>query len=59
MAHSEWVTSFDSDIQATMTTSGKLFAESADQPILIIDTHCAVPTAEHVQRDGVAFRFRV
>jgi hypothetical protein len=42
-----------------MTTSGKLFAESADQPILIIDTHCAVPTAEHVQRDGVAFRFRV
>jgi hypothetical protein len=36
-----------------------LFAEWADQPILVIGTHYAAPTAGHVKRDGAAFWFEV
>jgi hypothetical protein len=36
-----------------------MFAEWADQPILVIGTHYAAPTAGHVKRDGAAFRFEV
>jgi hypothetical protein len=59
MAHPEWTTSLDSDIQVATTTRAKLFAEWADQPILVIGTHYAAPTAGHVKRDGAAFRFEV
>jgi glyoxylase-like metal-dependent hydrolase (beta-lactamase superfamily II) len=59
MAHPEWVTSLDSDAQAAAATRAKLFAEWADQPILVIGTHYAAPTAGHVKRDGAAFRFEV
>jgi len=59
MAHPEWATSFDSDTQAATATRAKLFAEWADQPILVIGTHYAAPTAGHVKRDGAAFRFEV
>jgi glyoxylase-like metal-dependent hydrolase (beta-lactamase superfamily II) len=59
MAHPEWATSFDSDTQAATATRAKLFAEWADQPILVIGTHYAAPTAGHVKRDGAAFRFAV
>ena len=59
MAHPEWATSYDSDIQGATATRAKLFAEWADQPILVIGTHYAAPTAGHVKRDGAAFRFEV
>jgi glyoxylase-like metal-dependent hydrolase (beta-lactamase superfamily II) len=59
MAHPEWATTFDSDIQAAAATRGKLFAEWADKPILVIGTHYAAPTAGRVKRDGAAFRFEV
>jgi glyoxylase-like metal-dependent hydrolase (beta-lactamase superfamily II) len=59
MAHPEWATSFDSDVQAAATTRAALFAEWADQPILVIGTHYAAPTAGHIKRDGAAFRFEV
>jgi glyoxylase-like metal-dependent hydrolase (beta-lactamase superfamily II) len=59
MTNPEWATSFDSDVQAAMATRAKLFAEWADQPILVIGTHYAAPTAGHVKRDGAAFRFEV
>ncbi|HEX3448843.1 MAG TPA: MBL fold metallo-hydrolase [Isosphaeraceae bacterium] len=59
MAHPEWATSFDSDTQASTATRAKLFAEWADQPILVIGTHYAAPTAGYVKRDGAAFRFAV
>ncbi|WP_206997904.1 MBL fold metallo-hydrolase [Trinickia mobilis] len=59
MAHPEWATSLDSDIQAATATRAKLFAEWADQPILVIGTHYAAPTAGHVKRDGAAFWFEV
>ena len=34
-----------------------MFAEWADQPILVIGTHYAGRTAGHVKTDGQAFRF--
>ena len=54
-----WATTLDSDTQAATSTRAKLFAEWANQPILVIGTHYAAPTAGHVKRDGAAFRFEV
>jgi hypothetical protein len=55
--HLEVVPDAIDDIVAS--TRAKLFAEWADQPILVIGTHYAAPTAGHVKRDGAAFRFEV
>ncbi|HUO12795.1 MAG TPA: MBL fold metallo-hydrolase [Caulobacteraceae bacterium] len=59
LAHPDWSPAFDSDPQAAAKTRARLFAEWADQPILVIGTHYATPTAGHVRRDGAAFRFEV
>ena len=59
MAHPDWATSLDSDPQAARATRAKMFAEWAEQPILVIGTHYAAPTAGHVKRDGAVFRFEV
>jgi glyoxylase-like metal-dependent hydrolase (beta-lactamase superfamily II) len=57
MAHPHWSPAFDSDPKAAAVTRARMFAEWADQPILVIGTHYAAPTAGHVRRDGDAFRF--
>jgi glyoxylase-like metal-dependent hydrolase (beta-lactamase superfamily II) len=58
MAHPDW--SFgDHDKEAGIAARFRLFAEWADQPILVIGTHFAAPTAGHIRRDGAAFRFEV
>lgn len=57
MAHPHWSPAFDSDPKAAAATRARLFAEWADQPVLVIGTHYAAPTAGHVKRDGEAFRF--
>lgn len=57
MAHPHWSPSFDSDPKASAVTRARMFAEWADQPVLVIGTHYAAPTAGHVRRDGEAFRF--
>ena len=58
MAHLDW--SFgDHDRAAGVRTRSRLFAEWADQPILVIGTHFAAPTAGHIVRDGAVFRFAV
>ena len=59
LANPAWATVFDSDISAAKATRERLFAEWADQPILVIGTHYPAPTAGHVKRDGAAFRFEV
>jgi glyoxylase-like metal-dependent hydrolase (beta-lactamase superfamily II) len=58
MAHPDWSLG-DDDPKAAALTRGRLFAEWANQPILVIGTHFAAPTAGHVVRDGAAFRFAV
>jgi glyoxylase-like metal-dependent hydrolase (beta-lactamase superfamily II) len=57
LAHPGWSPSFDSDPKAAATTRSRLFAEWADQPVLVIGTHYAGPTAGYVKRDGAGFRF--
>ncbi len=56
LAHPDWSPSFDSDQDAAAVTRAKMFAEWADQPILVIGTHYAAPTAGHVKREGAGFR---
>jgi glyoxylase-like metal-dependent hydrolase (beta-lactamase superfamily II) len=58
VAHPDW-TLGDDDPKAAILTRSRLFAEWADQPILVIGTHFPAPTAGHVVRDGAAFRFAV
>jgi glyoxylase-like metal-dependent hydrolase (beta-lactamase superfamily II) len=58
LAHPDWMFG-DSDPQAAVLTRERLFAEWADQAILVIGTHFAAPTAGRVIRDGAAFRFAV
>ena len=57
MAHPDWSPPFDSDPNAAATMRRRMFAQWADQPILVIGTHYAGPTAGHVKTDGEAFRF--
>lgn len=57
-AHPEWVLG-DDNAEVAAATRARLFAEWADQPILVIGTHFAAPTAGHVCRDGAVFRFAV
>jgi len=59
MAHPEWSPRFDHDPDAAATTRARMFAEWADQPILVIGTHYAGPTAGWIRRDGAAYRFEV
>ena len=58
LAHPDWSLG-DHDQTAAALTRARLFAEWADQPILVIGTHFAAPTAGRVVRDGAAFRFQV
>ncbi|HEY1890147.1 MAG TPA: MBL fold metallo-hydrolase [Steroidobacteraceae bacterium] len=58
LAHPDWAFG-DDDRKVAALTRSRLFAEWADQPILVIGTHFAAPTAGHVVRDGDAFRFAV
>lgn len=58
IAHPDW-TLADDDPKAAIDTRSRLFAEWADQPVLVIGTHFASPTAGHVVRDGATLRFDV
>jgi glyoxylase-like metal-dependent hydrolase (beta-lactamase superfamily II) len=58
MAHPDWMLA-DVDPKTAVLTRSRLFAEWADQPILVIGTHFAAPTAGHIVRDGDTFRFVV
>jgi glyoxylase-like metal-dependent hydrolase (beta-lactamase superfamily II) len=55
IAHPEWAPGFDSDRAAAIATRRRVLAEVADQPILVIGTHFAAPTAGRIRRDGAAF----
>ena len=57
MAHPDWSSIVDCDPKAATATRARMFAEWADQPILVIGAHFAPPTAGYVQRDGPVFRF--
>ncbi len=56
IAHPDWSPPFDVDRAASEATRRKLVEDLADQPILIIGTHFAAPTAGHIVRDGESWR---
>jgi len=55
LAHPDWVFG-DDDPEAAVLTRSRLFAEWADQGVLLIGTHYPDPTAGYVVRDGAAFK---
>ena len=57
--HPEWSPSFDSDPIAGAKMRRSVMERVAGQPVLVIGTHFAAPTAGHVKREGQAFRFDV
>ena len=56
MAHPEWSSTADFDPVAAEATRRRMFAELAGEPVLVIGTHFAGPTAGHVVGDGRAFK---
>lgn len=59
VGHPEWSPEFDSDKEAATATRRAMLKDWADQPILVIGTHFAAPTAGHIRRDGASYRFEV
>jgi glyoxylase-like metal-dependent hydrolase (beta-lactamase superfamily II) len=57
MAHPDWATPYDSDRRAAEATRRALLKDWSENPVLVIGTHFAAPTAGHVQRDGDEFKF--
>jgi len=57
--HPEWSPSFDSDQVAGANMRRAVMEGVAEEPVLVIGTHFAAPTAGRVRRDGDAFRFDV
>ena len=58
-AHPEWCSAADYDQKAGEVTRRRILAELAGEPVLVIGTHFAGPTAGHVVRDGEAFKLVV
>ncbi len=56
IANPHWAVSFDTDKKAAVSCRKTLLNDVADQPVLIIGTHFAAPTAGKVVRDGPGFR---
>ncbi|MBF6561143.1 MAG: MBL fold metallo-hydrolase [Candidatus Binataceae bacterium] len=57
--HPEWNCGFDSIPDQARTTRRAFLERYADQPVLVIGTHFATPTAGHIVKDGSAWRFKV
>jgi glyoxylase-like metal-dependent hydrolase (beta-lactamase superfamily II) len=50
MTHIDWCSSADYDRDQARATREALLEDYADQPVLVIGTHFATPTAGHVKR---------
>jgi glyoxylase-like metal-dependent hydrolase (beta-lactamase superfamily II) len=59
LAHPEWSSAPDSDPAQAIATRRETYAQLADEPILVIGTHFATPTAGYLKRDGEAWRLDV
>ena len=59
MAHPEWASTADFDAAAGVATRRRIFSDLAGEPVLVIGTHFAGPTAGHVQREGSNFKLVV
>jgi glyoxylase-like metal-dependent hydrolase (beta-lactamase superfamily II) len=59
MAHPEWAAKVDYDPVQSTATRRAFYARYAEQPVLVIGTHFATPTAGRIVRDGNAYRLDV
>jgi glyoxylase-like metal-dependent hydrolase (beta-lactamase superfamily II) len=59
MAHPEWSSTADYDPAAAEATRHRLFSALAGEPVLVLGTHFAGPTAGHVVRDGNAYKLLI
>jgi glyoxylase-like metal-dependent hydrolase (beta-lactamase superfamily II) len=59
MAHPEWGSHFDSDFNEAIATRRAFLERYGDQPILVLGTHFATPSAGRIVRDGNAWRLEV
>ncbi len=59
MACPHWSSAPDSDPAQAIQTRRTMLSGLADQPVLVIGTHFATPTAGYVKRDGDAWRLDV
>jgi glyoxylase-like metal-dependent hydrolase (beta-lactamase superfamily II) len=56
IAHPHWSTLADTDPSAAAATRADFLQCYGDQPVLVIGTHFAAPTAGHIVKDGNAYR---
>ena len=56
IVHPDWSTTADTDQSMAAATRTAFLRQYSDQPVLVIGTHFAAPTAGHIIRDGVAYR---
>jgi glyoxylase-like metal-dependent hydrolase (beta-lactamase superfamily II) len=59
LAHPEWSSTADYDPAAAAATRHRLLSALAGEPVLVIGTHFAGPTAGHVLRDGETYKLSV
>jgi hypothetical protein len=59
MAHPEWASTADFDPAVAEATRWRIFRELVGEPVLVIGTHFAGPTAGHVVADGDVFKMEV
>ena len=59
MAHPEWGSHFDSDFDEAIATRRAYLERYGDQPILVLGTHFATPSAGRIVRDGNAWRLEI
>lgn len=56
IAHADWSSTADVDPQRAAATRTSFLERYADQPVLVLGTHFATPTAGRLVRDGTSFR---
>ena len=54
--HPDWSTTADTDQSMAAATRTEFLRQYSDQPVLVIGTHFAAPTAGHIVKDGLAYR---
>jgi glyoxylase-like metal-dependent hydrolase (beta-lactamase superfamily II) len=57
VAHPDWICEFDTDPKMGGDTRQKFIERFCDQPVQVLGTHFAGPTAGHIVRRGGAFHF--
>lgn len=59
MARPEWAANADYDQTQAVATRRDFLARYSDEPVLVIGTHFATPTAGNIVSDGEVYRFQV